>query len=74
MSDRPPSRRIVILTSSELRHDFFRKAVALAPGIEVLRTYREGLERTVRTTIDPARPGAELQGRHLELRELSERD
>ena len=64
----------MILTSSELRHDFFRKAVALAPGIEVLRTYREGLERTVRTTIDPTRPGAELQARHLALRELSERD
>ena len=74
MGDRPPARRIVILTSSELRHDFFRKAVALAPGIEVLRTYREGLERTLRTTIDPARPGAELQARHLALREQSERD
>jgi hypothetical protein len=74
MGDRVRLARIVILTSSELRHDFFRKAVALAPGIEVLRAYREGLEKSLRTTIDLARPGAELQDRHLVLRELSEQD
>jgi methionyl-tRNA formyltransferase len=66
--------RIVILTSSELRHDFFRKALALAPRIEVLRSYREGLEKALRTTIDPVRPGAVFQTRHLALREASEQD
>jgi hypothetical protein len=73
VSDRAQPRRIVILTSSELRHDFFRKAMALAPGIEVLRTYREGVG-TLRATIDATRPGAELQARHLALREQSEQD
>ena len=66
--------RVVILTGSELRHDFFRKAVSLAQDIAVLRSYTEGLEGTLRTTIDSARPGSALQLRHLSLRDRSERD
>src|SRR3546814_4517750 len=40
-------KRIVVLTGSELRHTFLRKALAVAPGVEVLRSYCEGVESTV---------------------------
>ena len=39
-------KRIVILTGSELRHTFFRTALGNEAGIEVLRTYCEGLEKS----------------------------
>ena len=52
-----PPRKVVILTGSELRHRFFRKALALIPGIEVLRSYGEGTEKSLRTLVE-ARAGA----------------
>lgn len=64
----------MLLTGSELRHEFFRKAISLQGGIAVLRTFAEGLEGTLRTTIDPARPGSAAQTQHLTMRDLSERD
>ncbi|WP_336001794.1 formyltransferase family protein [Halorientalis halophila] len=65
-------KRIVVLTSSELRHDFLRKAIALADGIDVVRTYCEGLSGT---TLDKVKQeGDEIQVRHLEARDRSERD
>jgi phosphoribosylglycinamide formyltransferase 1 len=52
-SSRPDSpRKIVLLTGSELRHAFFRKAMALMPGIEVLRSYCEGTEKSLRTLVE----------------------
>jgi phosphoribosylglycinamide formyltransferase-1 len=74
MNFNPGPRRVVLLTGSELRHDFFSRAVSLADGIAVARTYSEGLEGTLRTTIDPGRPRSDLQTQHLAARELSERD
>ena len=52
-----PPKKVVLLTGSELRHAFFRKAMALMPGIEVLRSYCEGTEKSLRTLIE-ARAGA----------------
>ena len=40
-------KRIVILTGSELRHRFVRKALGLSPGIDVLRTYCEGMQNSL---------------------------
>ena len=67
-------KRVVILTGSELRHTFLRKAIAGASGISVLRTYSEGLERSLPVAIDRTRPGADLQLSHLEARARSEED
>lgn len=67
-------KRVVILTGSELRHDFMRMAIALDPGIQVVRSYCEGLERNIRHVIDPNEDGAELQQAHLAARERSEQD
>lgn len=63
---------VVILTNSELRHQFVRKALALDDEIEVLRTY---CESTDGSTIDRVREdGDEVKVQHLEARAASEED
>lgn len=68
-------KRIVILTSSELRHDFFRKAVGASGIHEVTRSYCEGLEKSLRTLAGKKGTGkAELELAHLRKREQAEED
>ncbi len=67
-------KRIVILTGSELRHDFLRKAFGLADGLEVCATYREGLEKSLETVVDQKSAGADLQLRHITARAQAEED
>ena len=67
-------KRIVILTGSELRHTFLRKAIALNRNIEVLRSYCEGTERQLGSVIDPADEGASIQLQHVAARTMSEED
>lgn len=63
---------IVILTNSQLRHKFVRKALALHDRINVLRTYCESNEGT---TLDRVRvDGDEVKLRHLEARAEAEED
>ncbi len=66
--------KAVILTGSELRHDFMRMAIAQADGIEVLRSYCESAEGALRSTIDPNEEDADFQIRHLDARDRSEED
>lgn len=66
--------RVAILTGSALRHDFMRKAIALDSEVEVVLTFCEGLERTIRDVIDPAAADAETQYSHLDARDRSEQD
>lgn len=66
-------KRIVILTGSELRHRFVRKALALSPGIEVARTYCEGLQNSLVDMVGK-RDDSALQRAHLEARARSEED
>ena len=65
-------RRVVVLTGSELRHDYFRLRLARMPGIAVLRTYCEGREKSLQALA--AKKCAELELWHLAAREQSERD
>jgi hypothetical protein len=90
MTSAPPGqpKRIVLLTGSELRHAFFRKAMALMPGILVLRSCCEGTEKSLRNLVEAragARAGvekradqaggtADLELAHLAARERSEED
>lgn len=67
-------KKIVILTGSELRHTFLRKAIASNPTIEVLRSYCEGTEKSLASVIDPDSEQAEIQLRHIESRSRSEED
>ncbi|MBI2640905.1 MAG: hypothetical protein HYW91_03440 [Candidatus Sungbacteria bacterium] len=67
-------KRIVILTGSELRHTFFRKYIALLDGVEVIFSFGEGQEKSLKTFVEKkeARDGIMMQ--HVTAREQSERD
>lgn len=66
--------RIVILTGSELRHVFFRKAVALSSGIETLLSVCEGQERSLRRTTEAGAGDNSLRLRHVAMRDRAEED
>ncbi len=65
---------IVILTGAELRHTFVRKAMALAPGISVKRTYCEGTEKSLLRMVETQDSSNNARLRHLAAREASEHD
>jgi methionyl-tRNA formyltransferase len=67
-------KKIVILTGSELRHTFLKKAIALNQNIEVLRSYCEGTERQLASVIDTKNDQADRQIQHVESRARSEDD
>jgi methionyl-tRNA formyltransferase len=68
-------KSVIILTGSEPRHTFLRKAIALAQGYDVVRTYCEGLEQSLDARLerrDAAPDGA--QSAHVAARGRSEQD
>lgn len=67
-------KKVVILTGSELRHSFFRKAFGLNSGIDVLKSYCEFTSGCLAKVIDNESCGASVQIKHLEKRSLSETD
>lgn len=68
------SKTIIILTGSELRHDFFRRFLGRSEGIRILASYREGLEKSLRAIVEKETADASLRTMHLEAREQCERD
>jgi hypothetical protein len=63
---------IVILTNSQLRHEFIRKAISLGDDITVLRSYCESSEGRI---IDRTnKEGSEIKLNHLRARRQSEED
>ena len=73
MAEHVKKKKIIILTGSELRHDFFRKYLALADEIEVLASYCEGTEKNL-TSLTVNQRDNELRMAHLRAREQSEED
>lgn len=67
-------KRIIILTGSELRHDFFRKFIGLSEGIEVIKSYCEGLEKSLRVTTEQDDSNNIYRLQHLSAREASEQE
>lgn len=67
-------RRIILLTGSELRHDFFRKLMAADSRFEVLSTYCEGQELSARSLLGEVSEATRLRDKHLRARTASERD
>lgn len=65
--------KIIILTSSELRHTFFRQFLAIAEDIQVINSYCENSETILQATV-AARDDNILRTKHLMNREQSERD
>jgi hypothetical protein len=67
-------KKIVILTGSELRHVFFRMYMAQSEGIQVINTYCEGQEKSLRATVGRDYSGNSMRSTHLSAREQSEDD
>lgn len=64
--------KVVILTGAELRHDFVRKAIALAPNVTVLRSYCE--TKSFTRFVEKQEGPKDNRLDHLRGREESERD
>lgn len=66
--------KVVIITGSELRHDFVRQAIASSKNIDVLRSYCE--KNAIVDRLTPTACGKEKDIRldHLRSREVSESD
>lgn len=66
-------KRIVILTSNELRHEYFRKVLANHSKISVLRSYCESSEKSLKNTIHQQEQNT-LRIKHLSGRDSSEKE
>ncbi len=66
-------KKIVILTGSELRHDFVRKFIALDPEIEVVASFCEGTEKSYGAFVEKQKDN-EMREKHLIARKQSEKD
>ena len=68
-------KRIIVLTGSEPRHTFLRKALAAFGAFEVVRSYCEGLEQSLDARLNRAEaPSDSLQASHVAARARSEAD
>ncbi|MEM7375691.1 MAG: formyltransferase family protein [Bacteroidota bacterium] len=65
---------IVILTGDEIRHEYVRKKIASHSGINVLRTYCESAERSLKNRIDQDQNSSILEKHHIDARMQSEED
>lgn len=64
-------KRVVLLTGSELRHDYVRIFLSQSKCFELVASYCEGLEKSLDTFVESGEAG-DLQRQHLEQRRLSE--
>ena len=68
-------KRVVLLTGSELRHSFLRKALGLANGLAIVLTICEGAEASLTSRMAAkATEEAAERVRHASARDRSERD
>lgn len=66
-------KKIVILTGSEIRHTYFKQYLANDKRFKVLKTYCEGLQKSLRKIISESKTSSELQKKHLETRDIYEK-
>lgn len=66
--------KIVILTGSEIRHEYFRKKIANDKRISVLASYCEGTEKSLSNRIRQNSETSLLEIQHIEARQQSETD
>jgi phosphoribosylglycinamide formyltransferase 1 len=67
-------KRIVLLTGSELRHEFFRKLMAAADDIEVLTTFCESRKGNIAEVVAKTEHPNDLRSQHLAARKQTEID
>ncbi len=65
------NKRIVILTGNDLRHQFFRKKLALTNGIEVVQSFCETVKHIISEEFTEE---TKFRHKHLEARHQSEKD
>ncbi len=66
--------KIIILTGSEIRHEYFRKKIASDKRISVLATYCEGSEKSLSDRMRENVDISQLEIQHVEARLQSEKD
>jgi phosphoribosylglycinamide formyltransferase 1 len=66
-------KSILIITGSELRHEFFRKYVSLSESFTVVKTFCESELNSIRNMVEEA-PGNLARRKHLAMREETEKD
>jgi phosphoribosylglycinamide formyltransferase-1 len=72
-SPQDSSKRVVLLTGSELRHTFVRKYLGLDDRFHLVGSFCEGLEKTLEAVVQK-QEGNRLRLSHLKAREQSEED
>ena len=66
--------KIVILTGSEIRHEYFRKKIASDNRISVLASFCEGVEKSLENRVRTNKDSSPLEIQHVEARLQSEKD
>lgn len=66
--------KVVILTVSEIRHEYFRKKIASDKRIDVLASYCEGSEKSLANRMRKSAESSQLEIQHVEARLQSETD
>jgi methionyl-tRNA formyltransferase len=66
-------KNIILLTGSELRHEFFRKYVASFKSVNVLQTFCESQDSNLASSIS-VQDNNYLRSKHLSLRTQTEKD
>ena len=66
--------RVIILTGSEIRHEYFRKKIACDSRIEVLASFCEGVEKSLENRVRQNSESSILELQHVEARSQAEKD
>jgi len=66
--------RIIILTGSEIRHEYFRKKISSDSRIEVLASYCEGAEKSLEKRVKQNVESTKLEVQHVDARLQAEKD
>lgn len=67
-------KKIILITGSELRHEFFRKFISMHKNISTLSTFCESTKGNLSEFIDSEIKTNDLRKLHLSTREFYERD
>ena len=74
MSDNSIKKKVIILTGDEIRHEYFRKTVAIYPGIKVLASYCEGVENSLENRAYHNTNSSTIERLHVDARTQAEKD
>jgi len=66
--------RVIILTGSEIRHEYFRKKIASDNHIEVLASFCEGVEKSLENRVRQNIKSTSIELQHVEARSQAEKD